>query len=69
MYICRAKTKKNITMKIIIYEHIPFSSKVKEVVKEFPSSINVLFIKSPGGRGKATNKDYPLILWEFVPTK
>ena len=56
-------------MKIIIYKHIPFSSKVKEVVKEFPSSINVLFIKSPGGRGKATNKDYPLILWEFVPTK
>ena len=50
-------------MKIIIYEHIPFSSKVKEVVKEFPSSINVLFIKSPGGRGKATNKDYPLVLW------
>ena len=42
---------------------------VKELVKELPSSINVLFIKSPGGRGKATNKDYPLILWEFVPTK
>ena len=54
-------------MKIIIYEHIPFSSKVKEVVKEFPSSINVLFIKSPGGRGKATNKDYPLIYGNLFP--